>query len=152
MLDSAALTLCAFSEANTEPDDGVAAVCKVILNRAARHYQSDGTIQGAIFHPAAFSWTQYEMVVGHYTKVAYTSIEILARAEKLLAEARMYNKAWMRCSDISGHVVDGTYMGPDYSKITSDTVLYVNLAISHPVWALPEKLVANIGRHSFYRN
>lgn len=152
MLDSEALTLCVFQEANLEPDDGVAAVARVVLNRAALHYQSNGTIQSAIFHPAAFSWTQFEMLDGHYEKVAFTSADIADRAANLLRSCRAYTKAWMRCSDISGHVVDGTYMGPDYSKITSDTVLYVNLAISHPVWALPEKLVANIGRHSFYRN
>jgi spore germination cell wall hydrolase CwlJ-like protein len=150
MIDADALALCAFEEANLEPDEGMAAVCRVVLNRAALPYQSDGTIQGAIFHPAAFSWTQYDMEAGHYVKVAFNSQDIAERAATLLQRARAYNRAWARCRDISSRVVAGAFAGALYDKITSETVLYVNEAISRPAWAVPSKRVVQIGRHTFF--
>jgi len=149
--DAEALALCAFQEANLEPDDGVAAVVRVILNRAALHYQSDGTIQGAVLHPASFSWTQYEMVDGHYIKVAFNSADTAERAADLLSRAKAYNRAWARVTDIAQRVAAGDYAGADYDRVTPQTVLYVNPAISHPAWALADKLVCVIGHHWFYQ-
>ncbi len=150
MIDADALALCAFEEANLEPDDGVAAVARVVLNRAALGYQSDGTIQGTVFHPAAFSWTQYEMAGGRYVKVAFTSADVAARAAALLRRAKGYNRQWARCAEIAGRVAAGAYAGPLYDRLTPRTLLYDNLALTRPVWATPDKLVAVIGRHSFF--
>jgi RES domain-containing protein len=74
-----------------------------------------------------------------------------ARAEALLTEAQSYTAAWARAVLIAGQVQAGTYAGPEYSNLTDDTVLYVNLAISQPAWATPDKLVTKIGHHSFFR-
>lgn len=152
MDNATALALNAFQEANLEPDDGLAAVCQVVLNRARLKYQSDGTIQGTIFHPNAFSWTSWAMVNGKYSKVAFTPEEVAARAEDLLARAQMYGDAWARSESISGTVMAGTYSGALFDKITPDTVLYVNPRISSPAWAVPAKEVVVIGHHNFYRD
>ena len=151
MIDADAIALCAFEEANLEPDDGLAAVVRVILNRTALRYQSDGTIQGTIFHPLAFSWAQFEMENGRYTKVAFNSQDIAARAAMLLQKARAYNKAWARCQDISERVVAGTYSGPLYDLLTPQTVLYDNLSLARPAWAIPANHICTIGHHDFYK-
>jgi spore germination cell wall hydrolase CwlJ-like protein len=150
--DLTALALNGFQEANLEPDDGLAAVCQVVLNRAKLHYQSDGTIQGAIFWPNAFSWTGWDMVNGKYTKVAFTPEEEQARAADLLARAEMYHDAWARALRIAGEVQAGTYNSAAFDKITPQTVLYLNPRIvPHlPAWADPSKLVTTIGRHEFF--
>lgn len=150
MIDADALALCAFEEANLEPDDGVAAVVRVVLNRAAKRYQSDGTIQGTIFHPLAFSWTQFDRIDGHYVKVARTSHDIAARADDLLRAARAYNCHWRRCADIAERVQARAYVGPLYGRITDDVLLYDNLTLARPPWATPDKLAVEIGRHSFF--
>jgi spore germination cell wall hydrolase CwlJ-like protein len=123
---------------------------RVILNRAARHYQSDGTIQGTIFHPAAFSWTQYEMVDGHYTKVAFSTVDIAFRAAGLLRKAQGFTKAWARCVQIAARVEARVFTGPLFDKLTNDVMLYDNLALATPAWATPDKLIVQIGHHSFF--
>jgi spore germination cell wall hydrolase CwlJ-like protein len=150
MDDLTALALNGFQEANLEPDDGLAAVCQVVLNRAKLKYQSDGTIQGAIFWPNAFSWTSWAMVNGKYTKVAFTPEEVQARADDLLRRSQMYTEAWTRALRIAGEVQAGMYNTPLFDKVTPQTVRYVNLAISHPAWALPQNEVVQIGHHTFY--
>ncbi|MBV9511331.1 MAG: cell wall hydrolase [Caulobacteraceae bacterium] len=148
--DAEALALCCFEEANLEPDEGVAAVARVVLNRTQRCYQSDGTIQGTIFHPGAFSWTQYERVGERYTKVAFNGVEVAGRATRLLAQARAYNARWGRRLDISGRVEAGRFSGPRFDRLTPDVVLYDNLDLTQPDWAIPPKLAVKIGRHSFF--
>lgn len=152
MDDTTALALNGFEEANLEPDDGVAAVCKVVLNRTALKYQSDGTIQGSIFWPNAFSWTSWEMVNGKYTKVAHTSQEVQARAVDLLARAQMYKTPWARAIRIACDVRDGHYSSTAFDKLTPHTVLYLNPRIvpKLPVWADPANLVVKIGNHEFF--
>lgn len=150
MDDLNALALNGFQEANLEPDDGLAAVCQVVLNRAKLRYQSDGTIQGAVFWPNAFSWTSWSMVGGKYEKVAHTPQEVEARAADLLARAEMYSAAWNRAFHIAGEVQAEIYHSPTFDKITPATVLYVNPSISHPSWADPAKEVVQIGHHVFY--
>ena len=64
----------------------------------------DGTVQGTIFHPAAFSWTQYEMVAGHYTKVAFTTEDIADRAAATFQRpgpAYFESPAWLKPIAIS---------------------------------------------------
>lgn len=152
MDDLNALALNGFQEANLEPDDGLAAVCQVVLHRARLKYQSDGTIQSAIFWPNAFSWTSWSMVGGKYEKVAHTPQEVEARAADLLARAEMYKTPWARALRIAGEVQAGTYNSVAFDKITPQTVLYLNPAIvPHlPAWADPAKLVVTIGHHEFF--
>lgn len=154
MTDADLIALCAFEEANLEPDDGIAAVVRVILNRKADLFQSDGTIPGTIFHGngAAFSWAGYEMRAGKYQRVASGMPALLARAEALLTKAKTYKAAWARVTRISGQVVAGSYVGPDFAKITPSVFMYLNPAISNAAWATPDKLVCVVGHHAFYRS
>lgn len=151
MDDTDALALCAFEEAVGEIDDGVAAIVRVVLNRTARRYQSDGTLQGTIFAPNQFSWTSWEMIGGHYTKVAHSPAEVAARAASLLAHAQALRTSWARVSRIVAQVRAGTYHGPLYAALTDDAVMYLNRAIAAAVWATPDKQVCVIGHHTFYR-
>lgn len=151
MTDAEALALNGFQEANIDPDDGLAAVVRVTLNRTRLRYESDGSIQSTVFWPNAFSWTQWEMEKGHYTKVAWTEAETQARAAKLLAEAKDAAGAWARACRIAEAVHAGTYRGPDYDKLTDATVLYLNPAISRAFWATSRNFVCRIGRQDFYR-
>jgi spore germination cell wall hydrolase CwlJ-like protein len=152
MTDADLIALCAFQEANLEPDDGMAAVVRVVLNRAKDLFQSDGSIPGTIFHGngTAFSWAAFEMDHGHYGRVANGPAEIAARAAQLLSSAQDYKAAWARAQRISQAVVAGTYHGPDYDQLTDVVVMYANLALVSPPWAVPSKFVCRIGHQSFY--
>lgn len=153
MTDADLLALCGFEEANLEPDDGVAAVIRVILNRLKLRYQSDGTVFGTVTHGngVAFSWVGFAMLDGHYTRVANGPSQIVSRISMLLEQAQGYTKAWARALDIAGRVQAGTYEGPDYAHLTDDTVMYLNPAIASAAWASPAAFVTQIGHHSFYR-
>ena len=151
MTDLEILTLCAFQEANLEPDDGVAAIIRVIQNRMRRRFFSDGTVAGTVFAHNQFSWAEWSMVDGKYTRVATGPDEVQARAEQLLTAAKGYEHAWERISSIVAQVLAGTYSGPDYAKLTDDTVLYDNLRLAKPAWAIAEKHVCAIAHHDFFR-
>lgn len=153
MTDDDLIALCAFQEANLEPDDGLAAVVRVVLNRQRLGYQSDGSVAGTIFHGdgTAFSWAAFEMVEGRYQRVAAGPAAIAARAERLLIEARGFHAAWARTQRITGQVRGGVYAGADFAQVTGDTLLYLNPAICNAAWASPDKFVCRIGRHSFFR-
>lgn len=153
MTDADLIALCAFEEASIEPDDGLAAVVRVIKNRMVRLYQSDGSVPNTIFHGngAAFSWAGFAMIGGRYRRVADGPVEIEARAERLLVAAKGFAKAWARAESIAAAVMAGTYTGPAYDGLTDDAVMYLNPAIAGAAWAKPEKLVCKIGRHEFFR-
>jgi spore germination cell wall hydrolase CwlJ-like protein len=153
LADADLLALCAFEEANLEPDDGLAAVVRVIKNRMARRFQSDGTLAGTVFHGdgAAFSWAAFAMEEGRYVRVASGPAQIAARAQLLLSQARGFPAAWARASRIAAAVAAGTYAGPAYAALTDDAVLYLNPALARAAWATPDKFVCAIGRHHFFR-
>jgi spore germination cell wall hydrolase CwlJ-like protein len=147
------LTLCCFKEANLEPDDGIAAVTRVILNRTQQRYESDGSITGTILHPSQFSWVNYDFKAGKYQRIAWTDEQVAERVEELLKDCQAYTRQWARCQSISQAVLGKAYSGgPEYQKLGSQALLYVNLAVSKPPWATPEKLITQIGHHSFYRS
>lgn len=151
MTDDEALALNAFQEANLESNDGMAAIVRVVLNRMTMGYSSDGTVQGTVFRHEQFSWTEFAMVDGKYTRVAFTPAEVQARAETLLTDAQKYSAAWTRAEDIVDRVSSGSYTGALYDQLTDDAVLYLNPAISSQPWATPDKLVVQIGHHQFFR-
>lgn len=148
------LTLCVYQEARGEPADGRAAVAQVVINRA-RHeppYASDGTIQGTVFWADQFSWTSWAMAGGHYIKVARSDAEVAARAAKLLAASVADTSTWAACDAVVRAVLGGVYAGgAAFQALGADALLYCNLAISRPAWADPARLIAKIGRHSFFR-
>lgn len=151
--DADLMTLCAFEEANLEPDDGVAAVIRVLLNRTKLKYSSDGTMAGTVFRHDQFSWTEWAMQGDKYTEVAQSPYQVQTRAMSLLQADEAYRAAWGRIEAIVFKVTTGAYAGGlDYKKITSETVLYYNpkLITPPPEWARPIKLDASIGNHRFY--
>lgn len=153
MNDADLIALCAFQEANLEPEDGLAAVVRVLINRMRLRFQSDGTIAGTVFHGdgTAFSWAAFEMADGCYRRVASGPAEIEVRAAELLAKAQGFHDAWARAQRIAGQVGAGLYAGADFTRVTGDTVLYLNPAIADAAWASSDKFVCRIGRHSFFR-
>ncbi|MDR3507601.1 MAG: cell wall hydrolase [Caulobacteraceae bacterium] len=151
MTDADILTLCAFEEANLECDDGLAAIARVVLNRIRRRFFSDGTIAGTVFAHAQFSWTEYAMIHGRYTRVAATPQAVQDRAGRLMAQDKAFTGRWARAAGIVAKVMAGTYAGAAYARLTDDAVLYLNPSISKTPWAVPEKHVCDIGHHSFFR-
>ena len=150
MNDASLLTLCAFEEANLEPDEGIAAVVRVVLTRVKAHYECAGTVASAIFEHDQFSWTEWAMQGGHYTEVAKTPAEVQARAIALLDRDDSYVARWDHIANIVEEVQAGTFHGPLYDQITDRVLLYDNLAITQPAWATPDKFVVKIGHHSFF--
>lgn len=145
------LALCVFEEARGEIDDGKAAVARVILNRTARKYQSDGSIEGTILHPAAFSWTEFDMVDGKYVKVAHTPEQQHARVLACYARA-LKSPDWVTCKMIADRVLSGAYDTPNYRLLTDEVVLYyAPAACKTPAWASSDNLVAKIGHQWFFR-
>ncbi|QUD88062.1 cell wall hydrolase [Phenylobacterium montanum] len=151
MDDASLLALCAFQEAAGEPDDGVAAIARVVLNRMARRYASDGAIAGTVLAPDQFSWTAFEMVGGRYRRVCHTPAEVAVRADGLLSKAQNFTSQWARVQRIIREVRAGAYVGPEYDRLTDQVVLYLNPRLSQATWANPARHVCDIGRHSFYR-
>ena len=151
MTDEEILTLCAFEEANLEPDQGVAAVARVVLNRTKLKYMSNGTIPGTVFRHDQFSWTEWTMVNGRYLEVAKTPEQVQERAQRLIEADQSYAKRWDRARTIVDQVLAGTFTGPAYDLLGDHAVNYYNPAICHAPWATSDKFIVAIGHHSFYR-
>ena len=147
------LALNAIEEANLEPDDGLAAVVQVVLNRARLKYNSPGDIAGTIKANLQFSWTENDWVDGYYVRVARTPAEVDARIAVRLARAKSYGKVWRRAVDITERVLAGTYVGSDFSRLTPDAVLYINpRGVRAQSWQIPANLITTIEHHDFYRD
>jgi spore germination cell wall hydrolase CwlJ-like protein len=150
--DLAWLTLCVYEEARGEPQDGKAAVAQVVLNRMVHGYASDGSVKGTVLWPNQFSWTGYDMVRGRYTKVARTPAAREARAAVKYVDAIGHRLTWAACEDAAEAVRKGLYCGGDeFEELGGDALLYCNLAVSKPSWATSDKLICQIGHHSFFR-
>lgn len=161
-LDPATLAaLCIWDEAGNQPPEGRRAVAVVLLKRMARRYQSDGTVAGTVLRYDQFSGFYFAMIDGEYKRVCSTPEEAAARAETLLLTAQAGRALWADCQQawtdaqpVDGGSIGAAYAGgPEYQKLVAapDALLYVNLAVSQPAWATPDKLVAKIFAHSFYR-
>lgn len=135
MTDDELAALCIWEEARGEIYDGKVWVAQVIRNRMHVKYQSDGTIEGTILYNAAFSGFWFDFIDGKYTRVCHTLEEAKAKAEIML-ETALKSKVWADCIKA-------------WSK---PALSYVNLKISDPSWATPDKFVTKIGNHSFYSN
>lgn len=147
------LTLCVWSEAAGERADGQAAVARVVMNRTAAHYASDGTVRGTVLSPGQFSGFYFDFQGGAYVRACHTVAEAAARAGCMLAQAKSRPLTWAALRRICDEVTRGVYApdGPGFAKVARDVVLYVNPKICHPVWARPADFVCAIGAHSFYR-
>lgn len=156
MDDRTLLAVCIADEAGNQPHEGKVAVGVVVMNRTRLRYESDGTISGTILRPNQFSGFYFAMMDGHYTRVASTVQQASQRADQKLATYSHSPGLWKDCL-IAADQAMGVQIfdngGPEFKKLTPDTVLYYNPAIvSHaPFWATPDKLVATIYDHTFYR-
>jgi spore germination cell wall hydrolase CwlJ-like protein len=153
MTDAELLATCIYSEAANQSDEGKAAIAQVVSNRMRRHYQSDGTIAGTVLHPGAYSAFMFDFVNGAYTRVIAThpvdtlQDRMLARAQTM--EAHYARQAvWPECLTLAEGVVSGNPIL--FNPLLNDAVLYVNLDISHPVWANKARFLAKVGAHSFF--
>ena len=130
--DAALAVVTIFQEAAGEPLEGKIAVGEVIRNRAALHYQSDGTIAGTVLHAFAFSgWNSTKDP--NISGLRIRSVQ-MDDGHAILKECA---DAWEQSRD--SHLVKGA-------------VLYLNPAAVavKPAWADPAKFITKVGRHEFY--
>jgi spore germination cell wall hydrolase CwlJ-like protein len=156
MTEDDLLALNVYKEAAGEIEEGRAAIARVVLNRAKRHYASDGTIPGVIFHPNAFSWLWFAFTGSPpaYHRVNSTRAQAEATAARELAA--VHPAAFADCRQIAMAVKAGTYAAPLYAGLTDDVVLYYNpdprITPHTPAWAPPEAFVCAIGHHRFFKD
>ena len=154
MTDADLLALCVLEEAGNQPHEGKAAVARVIANRIAQRYESDGTVAGTVLKYDQFSWAYFEMIDGSYTRVCSLPEEAAARASALLPDAQA-SSMWADCQQAvaDGAIGSDFAWGPQGLLLNAEplTLLYVNLAVSRPAWAVPETHVCKIYAHDFYR-
>ena len=114
-----------WQEARGEPYEGKLAVGEVIRNRMKRNYFSNGSVSGTVLRDYQFSgWN-----VGDANRVPSVDID---DGDSTVRECI---SAWKDSS---------------ISSVANGAVLYCNLHLAHPSWAKPEKMVAQIGNHSFF--
>lgn len=149
MDDATLLALCVWSEAAGESVAGKRAVARVVLNRMAAHYMSDGTVAGTVLYPNQFSGFYFDMINGRYTRVCWSRDDAEHRAESMLLRAQ-HQAIWDICLDVADEALGGTM--PDQPEL-SGAVLYLNPAIipKLPAWASPAKQLCAVGAHTFYR-
>ena len=117
-----------WQEARGEPLAGKVAVARIIRNRMARHYFSDGTVTGTVLYPYQFSgWNTKDHNRLDAAVIDATALDV--------EECR---NAW----DLSA--VDDGGIGA--------AVLYYNprYVTEVPAWAIASKQVAIIGAHVFF--
>lgn len=151
MKDEDLLALNVYEESALEIPDGKAAVARVVKNRMALKFMSDGTMEGTVLAKDQFSWAWFDFKQGKYTRVAWD----LEGAQHIAAEklAVASQKSLAACRTIADSVMAGTYTGLFYDMLTDDAVNYLNPKIvpKLPEWATEDKLVCIIGHHNFYR-
>jgi hypothetical protein len=164
MTDADLLALCVWDEAADQPYEGKVAVARVVLNRMAALYESDGTPFGTIIGfqrpngdlvSGQFSGFWFDMAAGKYRRVCFSLAEAQSRAEKLFIQAQTEPLVWADCQRAARDAQAGSGFtgGPQYQALAAEprTLLYANLSISNPYWALPENRVAVIYAHTFFR-
>jgi hypothetical protein len=163
MTEQELLALNVYEEARGEIPDGQAAIARIVKNRMALRYTSDGTIFGTVLAKDQFSWAWFGFETHHsgtathplnvksYERIAHTLTEAEGVAQDMLDLAPA--DLLVACGIIAQEVMNGTFSGQFYDYLTDDAVLYLNPRIltKLPVWAIPDKLVCSIGHHDFYR-
>jgi spore germination cell wall hydrolase CwlJ-like protein len=151
MLDADLEALNIYKEAGAEPDEGKAAIARVVRNRMRLHYSSDGTMAGTILARDQFSWAYFDWVNGKYVRVCSTKDQAALRAQRLFVQAPAAPLA--HCADIAQRVAAGVFIGPGYVRLGYDAVHYLNPRIltKLPDWATSKNYIVSIGHHDFYR-
>ena len=161
MDDQTLFALCVWDEASGEPYEGKVAVARVIHNRMAAKYQSDGTVAGTVLKKFQFSGFWFTMEDGKYTQTEFDAAGAEAQAERLLVQATGARNAscWADClravaqADPKNPTPWAKGLHPEWDKLAAEprALLYCNPAISHPTWATPKAQVAVIFHHTFYK-
>lgn len=125
--DDAIAIITLVQEVAGEPYDGKLAVAEVIRRRMRLGFQSDGTVAGTLLRAYAFS--------GWNTKPDFLRIRTIQLHDSD-AGVQDCARAWREGAT---------------SNLVPQAVNYVNLDIAHPDWATPDRFVAKVGHHSFYR-
>lgn len=157
MTDDDLLATCIADEAAGELYAGKVAVGCVVLNRLTKKYASDGTMAGTVLKKFQFSGFWFAMDHGHYTQVEFDAAGAAEKAQELY-ETFSKQKVWGDCvaaaRDARAWEASEplAFMPPpEFLKLTHDTVLYFNPAISAtPKWATQEAAVTTIGHHAFF--
>ena len=155
MDDRTLLAVIIADEAGNQPHEGKVAVGKVIMNRTALHFMSDGTIPGTIYAHMQFSGLWCDFVDGHYTVVAHSLADAQARAAAKLVRYSDQSTLWADCllaADQAMGAQPFTTGGPQFQKLTDRTVNYYapGAVPTPPAWATPDKLDAVIFAHHFF--
>ncbi len=155
MTDDDLLALCVWSEAAGEPYEGEVAISRVVHNRMAAHFMSDGTVAGTVLHYPAFSGFWFAMHAGKYTRVAWTPADAEARAETMLADAKAQTATWARCQRAAADGAPGSAFagGPQWQALAAEprALDYANLRLCTPTWLPRVTQVAVIGHHTFFK-
>lgn len=164
MTDAQLLALNVYEEARGEITDGKAAIARVVKNRMARLFFSDGTVAGTVLKKDQFSWAWFDFVtrvtgnaaVDKLAKPEYRRVAATREGAQVIAESKLLKvapKLFAACDHIAAEVMAGTYRGPAYDRLTNDALSYLNPRILTrlPKWATPSKFVCRIGNHDFYR-
>jgi len=148
---------CIADEASNQPYEGKVAVGIVILNRMAKKFESDGTVPGTVEKYMQFSGFWDDFVAGRYQVVVHGEVQEQMRAEHLhqeFSKQPIWNdcvRAWLDAQAWAAGKPLSFTPGPQFHKLTKDTVLYYNPRIAkQPAWATLEKLDAVIFQHDFY--
>lgn len=155
MTDADPFALCVFTEAAGEQFEGKVAVARVIHNRMAQRYESDGTIAGTVLKYDQFSMFYFDFVNGKYQRVCSTASQAAVRAIALRDHAQTSPGAWHDCGRalIYADPAHEFVGGPQWRKLAAEprALMYCNLAISKPAWATPAAHIATIYHHDFFR-
>lgn len=123
--DDAWAIMTIWAEARGEPYNGMCAVGEVIRLRTKLRYSSNGTIPGTILWPWQFScW--------NINDPQRLRMPLLDDDDPLVKKCA---KAWKESKN---------------THYAAGALLYCNLKIARPNWALESKKVAQIGNHTFY--
>ena len=115
------LAINAYHEARSEPDEGIKAVCHVVLNRAEARKLS---VAEVVLQPWQFSWANKG------ARPPITDYASLQRCLRLAAET------------VAERLQGKTLWGADH---------YYAEYITQPGWAGRMKRICQIGRHIFFR-
>ena len=155
MDDNTLFALCIWDEAQGEPPEGRRAVSRVIHNRMALGYESDGTVVGTVLKKFQFSGFWFSMQAGAYTETEFDLAGAEAQAARLLVQAQT-TSVWSDCQlAVTDGAIGSSYAwGPQGRLIDAQprTLLYCNMAISHPAWASATNEVAVVYHHTFFKD
>lgn len=142
------------NEAGGQPHEGKVAVARVVMNRGRLKFFSDGTIKGTITHNMQFSGLWCDWVPQHgYQRIIWTEAGAYARLAALIAHYKLQPGLWRDCvlAAQQGMGTEPFSGGPEYEKLSGDTVNYFNPKLAAPPWGTPDKFVCAIFDHAFYR-